>query len=255
MPSTNSEDDFAQNVALADTPMGLGSVVKAELGGDGDVQFRFLHSAVEFFELAAARFRVIRNNPQTAHLFGCGLDAAWIREPSALAKRIEAARYGVPAAKNEHRIDPFRRKLECGLYKVSAVAVHCSVRSQPPGQRDTVRARRHGQNFRAADFKPAYARTQMRDCPRAIRPENKRKTDASTGIPPIAPIANVRVPSAHTRSVHRDWQCEYLWAAILIDCGRTHSFRHWLPPFGGWTLFSGSYDSEISNLAWLHDVF
>jgi hypothetical protein len=75
MPSTNSEDDFAQNVALADTPMGLGSVVKAELGGDGDVQFRFLHHAVEFFELADARFRVIRNNPQTAPFSGAGSTA------------------------------------------------------------------------------------------------------------------------------------------------------------------------------------
>lgn len=68
MPSTNSEDDFAQNVALADTPMGLGSVVKAELGGDGDLQFRFLHGAVEFFELVDARFGVIRNNPQTVQV-------------------------------------------------------------------------------------------------------------------------------------------------------------------------------------------
>ena len=170
----------------------------------GTCSFAFCTARLSFSNSRPPAFASYAITLKPRAFSGAGSTPRGFHEPSALAKRIEAARYGVAAVKNEHRIDALRRKLECGLHKVSAVAVHCSVRSQPPGQRDTVRARRHGQNFRAADFKPAYARTQMRDCPRAIRPENKRKTDASTGILPIAPIANVRVPSAHTRGVHRD---------------------------------------------------
>ena len=90
--------------------------------------------------------------------------------------------------------------------------------------------------YAIANLEPANTWTELDDCAGPIRAENQRETDATVWGPAIA---NVSIPSAHSRGMHRDqdfsrpWlrnreivEREHLGAAIPIKSDGAHDGRN-----------------------------
>jgi hypothetical protein len=109
------------------------------------------------------------------------------------------------------------------------------------------------------NLEPANIRTQLGDCAGPIRTEDEREMDATVRRPTIA---NVSVPSAHARGMHRDqdfsraWlryrkivEGEHLGAAVSIECDGAHDSwdARLLRPWGALSLGSHYFSASVQT--------